>query len=83
MKSFILTVDETGRAYCLYSEVIDLSQLGSLEIERASTIEFNGQRQKWEVRNRKRVTLFTDWSRQNCLGWEQSHADAFRKEFKP
>lgn len=34
-----LLVDASGNARCVYSELIDLKQLGSLEIERGSHVE--------------------------------------------
>ncbi|MDD2708129.1 MAG: hypothetical protein PHV34_08980 [Verrucomicrobiae bacterium] len=77
-----MSVTPSGHVHCLYTELIDLAQLGKLQIERASTIEFDGKRQHWVVLNRKGQVIFTDWSRQNCLSWEENHADPLRKKFK-
>ena len=65
------TRDGTGR--CLYSELIDLKQIGSLQIQRASRIEFNNEKQRWEVQNLKGRVLFFCRSRAVCLAWEQQH----------
>ena len=72
-----LTFTPTGGVEGLYTEVIPLAELGTLHIERWTTIEFNNVTEKWEV---KRVTdtgavdptvLFTHASRETCLHWEQ------------
>jgi hypothetical protein len=63
--------DGTGR--CLYSELIDLSAVGPLQITRASRIEFNNQKQRWEVLNLKDRVLFFSRSRAVCLAWEQNN----------
>lgn len=65
-----LTIDALGNGHCLYTEAIDLSQLGALEIARASNIEFNNTRQCWEVRNAEGVLLFSNPLRSHCLNWE-------------
>lgn len=71
-----LTFDPHGSVHGLYTEAIDLRSLGSLAIRRATDIEFNHATQQWEVRtlgdNR---LLFTDASREVCLGWEQQNLD--------
>ena len=69
MNTLVLTVNNTGEAGCLYSELIDLSSIGSLQVSRASAIEFNHQKQKWEVQAEGKV-LFTHTSRAVCLAWE-------------
>jgi hypothetical protein len=72
MNTLVLTVKNTGEAGCLYSELIDLSSIGSLEVSRASVIEFNQQKQRWEVLVGKKV-LFSHSSRAVCLAWEVQH----------
>ena len=74
MNTLVLTVHDTGEAGCLYSELIDLSSIGRLEVSRASVIEFDHQKQKWEVQaaNGGRV-LFAHTSRAVCLAWEVQH----------
>jgi hypothetical protein len=70
MNTCVLTFDETGTGSCLYSEMIDLQSIGSLEIGRATTIEFNNQSQFWEVRNPLGTVLFFSRSRADCNSWE-------------
>jgi hypothetical protein len=72
MNTLVLTVLTNGEAGCLYSELIDLSSIGLLEVSRASNIEFNQQKQMWEVRVDGKV-LFAHSSRAVCLAWEIQH----------
>ena len=73
MNTLVLTVQTNGEAGCLYSELIDLSSIGSLEVSRASNIEFNHQKQKWEVQANNAKVLFSHSSRAVCLAWEIQH----------
>ena len=70
MNTVVLTVDPSGQALCLYSELIDLQSLGSLEVTRATTIEFNNQTQRWEVKDPRGTVLYFSRSRIACLAWE-------------
>jgi hypothetical protein len=76
MNTVVLTVDASGQGSCLYSELIDLQSIGSLEVTRATTIEFNNKSQFWEVKNRKGTVLYFSRSRTACLAWE--HQDLNR-----
>ena len=70
----VLTFDPHGEVHCLYTEVIDLPSLGSLEIVRASQIEFNNDSQEWEVvSGSENNALFSNPSRAACLSWEQQY----------
>lgn len=72
MNTLVLTVKPDGEAGCFYSELIDLTSLGLLEVNRASNIEFNQQKQQWEVEVKGKV-LFSNASRALCLAWEIQH----------
>ena len=72
----ILTFTPSGEVVGLYTEVIPLTELGTLHIERWTLLEFNNTTEEWEV---KRLTkeglpdptvLFSHSSRQACLHWE-------------
>jgi len=67
----VITFSPNGTGSCLYTELIDLHSIGRLEVSRASTIEFNNQIQRWEVKDRRGHLRFFARSRQACLDWEQ------------
>ena len=73
MNALVLKFDSSGTGHCLYSELIDLTRLGSLAVSRASNIEFNPAKQRWEVRGRRGRVLHSHRSRAICLVWEQQH----------
>jgi hypothetical protein len=70
MSACVLTFHQTGMGTCYYSELIDLQAIGSLEVTRATTIEFNNQTQFWEVKDQRGVVLYFNRSRTACLAWE-------------
>lgn len=72
--SLVFTTDGTGHG--LYSEAIDLTRLGRLRIERATTVEFDNRQQVWRVKDRKGFALFTSPSRESCLAWERQYFNA-------
>ncbi len=69
----VLTFDPQGMARCLHTDAIPLQSLGTLEIHRATTIEFNPADQLWDVKDTGGVILFSDPSRSCCLAWELEH----------
>lgn len=73
MIAAVLKFDPNGNGHCLFTEAIDLSSLGALEIVRASNIEFNNTTQQWEVKNAEGELLFNHTSRQACLDWEHQY----------
>ena len=70
MNNTVITFDTQGQGSCLYSELIDLQSIGSLEVTRATTIEFNQQTQRWEVKDPRGTVLYFSRSRTACLAWE-------------
>ena len=66
----VLTFDPDGRGRCLHTDLIPLQSIGTLAVERASTIEFDSAAQQWEVRDVNGTLLFRDASRARCLAWE-------------
>ena len=71
-----LTFDPDGVARGLYTEVIDLHQLGRLSIRRISRIEFDDRAQVWRVFDLSGDRLFAHASRQACIDWEREHLPA-------
>ena len=65
-----LTFDREGTGHCLYTEAIPLQSLGTLEVRRATHIEFHHATQQWEVKDTDGAILFADPSRSRCLAWE-------------
>jgi hypothetical protein len=73
----ILTFTPEGEVVGLYTEIIPLTELGTLHIERWTVLEFNNHEEEWEVRRMTKAghpdptVLFSHPSRQACLHWEQ------------
>ncbi len=45
----VLRIEPTGDVRCLYSEVLDLSDLGPVTIRRASLVEWDERLRAWTV----------------------------------
>ena len=69
----VLHFQPDGSAAGLYTEIIDLQQIGVLDVSRASEIEFNPDTQQWEVFDYTGTQVFSDPSREACLRWERRH----------
>ena len=69
-----ITFTPDGNGQCLYTEAIDLKNIVTLEIKRATNIEFNDYTQLWEVRDAKNNgILFQNASREICIAWEHDN----------
>lgn len=66
----VLTFELDGTGHCLHTDAIPLQSLGTLEVQRATSIEFNSASQQWEVKDATGLTLHSDPSRSCCLAWE-------------
>jgi len=73
MSAAVIRFDTGGTGHCLYTELVDLKTLGTLDICRASNIKFNQQAQEWEVWNPEGKLLYSNASRSVCLAWEQQY----------
>jgi len=62
-----------GTCAGLYTEMIDLSQLGLLRVKRVSNIVFDNDKHVWRVKDKRGFPLFTAPTRQQCLEWEQQY----------
>ena len=69
----VLHFQPDGTGAGLYTEAIDLQQIGVLDVSRASEIEFNPDTQQWEVFDYTGTRVFSDPSREACLRWERRH----------
>jgi hypothetical protein len=72
----IIVFTPDGAGHCLYTENIDLSSLGKLEINRATMIEYDNKAQAWQVHDNSGFPLFSSPSRETCLEWERQHFNA-------
>ena len=73
MKS-TLHFNPDGLIGCLYTEAIDLQQLGRLQVVRATDIRFNDSSQQWDVHDAATgEVLFSNNSRRACLQWEHDN----------
>ena len=71
-----LVFQSDGTCVGLYTEVIDLSALGLLRVERATTIEFDNNRQVWRAYDPDGFPLHTSPFREVCLGWEKQYVES-------
>lgn len=73
MKS-TLRFEPNGQIDCLYTEAIDLRELGKLEITRATDIRYDHATQQWQVHDAESdAVLFANPSRSECLRWENQN----------
>jgi hypothetical protein len=71
-----LTFTPDGVGHGLYTEAIPLGNIGSLQIERATMIEFDNYTQYWRIYDPTGFPMFSSPSREACLEWERQHLDA-------
>jgi len=76
MNAVTLCVLPDGTIQGFYSEAIDLTSLGTLKLERVSTIEFDHPCQCWRVFNRYGLCLYSSPSRTECLKFEAEYFKA-------
>jgi hypothetical protein len=78
MNEHIITFTPDGTVRCLWTEALPLRELGRLDVQRASAVEFNPASQHWEVRlaSSPQVVAFSHPSRETCLQWERTTLNA-------
>ena len=69
----VLTFELDGVVRCLHTDAIPLQSIGTLTVQRATTIEFNASTQQWDVKDCDGVILHSNPSRSCCLAWEVQH----------
>jgi hypothetical protein len=69
--NIVFKINNQGDISCLWTEALPLVELGRMEINRASAVEFNADSQQWEVRlEGSNKVDFSHPSRAVCIGWE-------------
>jgi hypothetical protein len=69
----VIQFGNDGSAIALHTDDLSLSCLGRMTVKRASLVEFNEDRQKWEVTIvGDAAPSFSNASRAKCLDWERS-----------
>lgn len=82
MSSIFIRPD--GRIEGLYTDIIPLQKLGNLSVTRATTIEFDPQRQGWVVALPDGTEVHFGPSREECLQWEKSYCETLLNDgFRP
>jgi hypothetical protein len=73
IQNHVIAFAADGTARCLWTEAVPLQELGVLEVQRASQVEFNPSQQAWEVRlsSNPGAVAFSHSSRAICLHWER------------
>ena len=71
MNSAVINIRPDGTMQCLWTDNLPLHDFGELHVNRASTIEFDGDAQMWEVRMEgSNAVVFRHASRAICIAWE-------------
>jgi len=67
----VVEFDENGDIVTLYTDEIDLYELGVIgEVRRASNVEFDGARQEWMVITPDGDVVHKDRNRERAIEWE-------------
>ena len=74
-----LTFTPDGTVEGLYSEELDLRELGLMSVCRATVIRFNEYHQDWRVYTPDGTLLYADRSRNACLEWEKHNLQAYHE----
>ena len=72
MKTHIMSCLSDGTVRCLWTDALPLPELGSVNVERASTIEFNNATKLWELTIDGKV-VHSNAHRDSCIAWEVAH----------
>lgn len=68
MSPIILEIDSDGNLHGLYTDQIDLFEIGKItNVRKASNVEFNEDLQVWEVISLDGQVLFTHTSREKAI----------------
>lgn len=67
----ILDIDQTGDVHCLWTDDINLFDIGRVtNIRKASNVEFNEHKQCWQVVSLDGKVLYENTNREAAIDWE-------------
>ena len=67
----VLEIDNNGDIHCLYTDSVDLFALGQVtNVHKASNVEFNEEKQTWEVLSLCGKVLHSNPNREKAIYWE-------------
>ena len=70
-----LQIDAQGGVAMLQDDAVDLRELGTVEVTRASNVEFDNAKQAWFVQSCKTLAILKDdfQTRAEALAWEKTY----------
>lgn len=71
----VIVIRPDGKVEGLYNDIIPLNQLGTLNVKRATNIEFCFKRQKWIVSLPNGEEVYSNGSREKALDWEKVYCE--------
>lgn len=67
----VLEIDGNGNVHGLYTDRVDLYSIGKIvNIRKASNVDFNQDKQTWEVASLDGEVLYTHPNREEAVEWE-------------
>lgn len=74
-KSIALQITNQGGVQMLQDDQVDLREFGSIEVTRASHVEFDNAKQTWFVQSAKTLEVLRDdfKTRDEALTWEKQY----------
>lgn len=70
-----MQITAQGGVQMLHDDAVDLTELGSVEMIRASHVEFDNEKQVWFVQSAKTMKILADGfkTRAEALTWEKNY----------
>lgn len=75
MKEVSLQITASGGVRMLHDDSVNLAELGTIEMSRASHVEFDNEKQAWYVQSALTLKILKDDfpDRASALAWEKSY----------
>lgn len=69
--NIVLDIDQTGDVHCLYTDRINLFDIGRVtNVRKASNVEFNESEQTWEILSLEGEVLYKNKNREAAIEFE-------------